>query len=39
MVLDSLQPLTDQSSLQERVYSELRRALLDDQIASGERVY
>jgi DNA-binding GntR family transcriptional regulator len=39
MVLDALQPLADQSSLQERVYSELRRALLDDQIASGERVY
>ena len=39
MVLDALQPLADQSSLQERVYSELRRALLDDQVASGERVY
>jgi DNA-binding GntR family transcriptional regulator len=39
MVLDALQPLTDQSSLQERVYSELRRALLDDEVASGQRVY
>jgi DNA-binding GntR family transcriptional regulator len=39
MVLDALQPLADQSSLQERVYNELRRALLDDQISAGERVY
>jgi DNA-binding GntR family transcriptional regulator len=36
---DVLQPLSEQGSLQERIYRELRKALLDDAIPSGERIY
>lgn len=39
MALEGLRPLSDQRSLQERIYEELRRALLDDTFASGERIY
>ena len=39
MSFDILQPLSEQGSLQERIYRELRKALLDDALPSGERVY
>jgi DNA-binding GntR family transcriptional regulator len=37
--VDQLQPLSDQRSLQERVYVDLRQALLEGAFDSGERVF
>lgn len=39
MALEALRPVSDHLSLHERIYLELRRALLEDAFKSGERIY